>query len=334
MKNKIKSAIVFLFVSSCLLSFHANAQVDAHFSQYYAYPLWLNPGLTGVMDGDYRLTVNYKRQWAAITSPFTTEAVSFDTYPYKHMGIGGTILNQSAGDGGYNYLNAVASAAYRAILDARGMNILSIGLQAGIINRRFNPNKLQFGSQYSPILGFNPAAPSGENFGKTSATAFDANFGMVYFNGDPNTRLNPFGGVSVYHLTRPQDPFLTGGNSRLPMRLDVHGGVRIKLDEKLDLTPQAIYIRQGNAHETAAGVYAQYLLQNFSDLLFGATYRVQDALIPFVGFHINDFTFGLSYDINVSQLRTASEGRGGLELSLSYIRHKKIQDPRFICPRL
>ena len=27
------------------------AQADPHFSQFYAYPFWLNPGLTGVMDG-------------------------------------------------------------------------------------------------------------------------------------------------------------------------------------------------------------------------------------------------------------------------------------------
>jgi type IX secretion system PorP/SprF family membrane protein len=335
MKRKTIFSLSFLLlIGCCLIPGKSNAQVDAHFSQYYAYPLWLNPGLTGVMDGDYRITANYKRQWASITSPFSTEALSFDTYPYKHLGLGATVLNQSAGDGGYNYLNAMVSAAYRAILDEKGVNILSIGLQAGVINRRFNPNKLQFGSQYDPILGFNPATPSGENFDKTSSTAFDANFGIVYFNGDPNTRLNPFGGVSLYHLSRPEDPFLGTSNKRLPMRLNIHGGVRIKLNEQFNLTPQGLYIRQGNAHEVAVGAYLQYLLPSYSDFLFGATYRLDDAVIPFIGFHLGDYTFGLSYDINVSQLRAASEGRGGIELSVSYIRHKKVRDPRFICPRL
>ena len=335
MKRKSIFCLLCLSLFVCLFcSPRADAQVDAHFSQYYAYPLWLNPGLTGVMDGDYRITANYKRQWAAVTSPFTTEALSFDTYPYKHLGLGATILNQSAGDGGYNYINGMFSAAYRAILDEKGINVLSIGLQAGVMNRRFNPNKLAFGSQYSPILGYNPATPSGEDFDKTSATAFDANFGIVYFNGNPNTRMNPFGGVSVYHLSRPQDPFLTTGSRRLPMRMNVHGGVRIKLNEQFNLTPQAIYIRQGNAHELTMGAYLQYLLPDYSDFLFGATFRANDAVIPFVGFHLGDYTFGLSYDVNVSELKSASQGRGGIELSLSYIRHKKMHDPRFICPRL
>lgn len=335
MKRKTIFLLPIALIMACGI-FHRNAsaQVDAHFSQYYAYPLWLNPGLTGVMDGDYRITANYKRQWAQITSPFSTEALSFDTYPYKHLGLGATVLNQSAGDGGYNYINAMVSAAYRAILDSKGMHVLSIGLQAGIINRRFNPNKLQFGSQYNPILGYDPTIPSGESFDKTTSTAFDANFGVVYFNGNPNTRLNPFGGVSLYHLSRPEDPFLGKSNNRLPLRLNVHGGVRIKLSEQFNLTPQALYINQGNAHETVAGAYLQYLLPNYSDFLFGATYRFNDAVIPFIGFHLGDYTFGLSYDVNVSKLRAASEGKGGIELSLSYIRHKRVRDPRFICPRL
>ena len=32
---------------------NAAAQVDPHFSQYYVYPSWLNPALTGAFDGRY-----------------------------------------------------------------------------------------------------------------------------------------------------------------------------------------------------------------------------------------------------------------------------------------
>ena len=40
------------------------AQIDPHFSQYYAYPLWLNPALTGVINGDSRVNANYKNQYS------------------------------------------------------------------------------------------------------------------------------------------------------------------------------------------------------------------------------------------------------------------------------
>jgi len=35
---------------------------------------------------------------------------------------------------------------------------------------------------------------------------------------------------------------------------------------------------------------------------------------------MNPFTFAVSYDVNVSALKTVSQARGGFELSLSYQR--------------
>lgn len=342
MNNKFLLTIFLTIVASCGLTVHkAIGQVDPHFSQYYAYPLWLNPSLTGVMDGDYRISANYKRQWASITNPFSTAALSFDTHParfdghpFHHMGFGGTIINQSAGDGGYNYLNVLFSASFHTILDYRQMNILSVGIQGGLINRRFDPNKIQFGSQWNPVTGFDPGAASGEHFDKTSSLAVDANVGIFYYNRNPDTRFNLYGGASLYHLSRPYDPFLGNSKERLPMRLNLHAGVNIKLSSEFNLTPQFIYILQGNAYETVASIYGQYRLPQNTDLLLGANYRVDDAIIPFVGCRFGDFTLGMSYDVNISHLKIASLSRGGMEISLSYIRHKKIKDPRFICPRL
>ncbi len=342
MKKRLLTTLTFslLFVLCGLNSRKATAQVDPHFSQYYAYPLWLNPGLTGVMDGDFRLTANYKRQWATITDPYQTEALSFDTYPTKNIAFGGTILNQSAGDGGWNYLNVLGSAAYHAILDRRKMNVISIGVEAGIINRHFDRSKLKFGEQWNPVTGYDPGAPSFEHFDQTSSTDLDVNVGIVYFNRNPNQHVNPFAGVSLYHLTTPEDPFYTQSDGELPMRLNIHGGVRIRTGSRFNLTPQLIYLHQGEdygsgrAHELVGSVYAQYMLTNNADVLFGATYRVKDAILPFVGFHLGDFTLGLSYDVNTSGLDVASLSQGGLELSLSFVKHKKIVDPQFICPRM
>lgn len=332
-----KHFFLFVIVSFLLAgSFKAQAQVDAHFSQYYAYPMWLNPALTGVIDGEYRAQVNYKRQWASITSPFNTIGASLDVYPHegRGLGMGITVLNQAAGDGGYNYTDALLSASFRIPLDVKQFNQISIGAQGGIINRHINPNKFQFGSQYNPILGFDPAASSGESFGKTSATSIDANVGILYFNGNPYARLNPFFGAAICHLSRPHDPFIGKEDQKLPMRYDLHGGLRIKMSDNLRITPNALFIGQGNADEVAAGAYAQYSLEGYNELLLGATYRLNDAIIPYVGFSLSSFTLGLSYDVNVSSLNQASNGRGGIEISLSYISHKKVQDPRFICPRL
>src|SRR5699024_189378 len=106
---------------------------------------------------------------------------------------------------------------------------------------------------------------------------------------------HPFVGVSVYHLTRPHDYFYKNSDERVPMRFDVHGGVRVELNDKWNVIPQALFLQQGVSREIIGSVYMDYIMSDYSDFIFGLTYRHKDAVIPFVGWHINGFTLGLSY---------------------------------------
>jgi hypothetical protein len=58
--------------------------------------------------------------------------------------------------------------------------------------------------------------------------------------------------------------------------------------------------------------------------------NLTDAIIPYLGLDVGSFTIGLSYDVNVSTLKTASEGQGGFEISIIYI--KKPSDGRKTIP--
>jgi hypothetical protein len=68
----------------------------------------------------------------------------------------------------------------------------------------------------------------------------------------------------------------------------------------------------------------------------GGFLRWKDAFIPVVKVDMRSLSVALSYDVNVSQLKTASQGRGGFELSLSYIgflhRNDAARD-EVMCPR-
>lgn len=50
----------------------------------------------------------------------------------------------------------------------------------------------------------------------------------------------------------------------------------------------------------------------------GGFLRWNDAFIPVVKMDLKPLTFAVSYDVNISTLKTASQSRGGFELSLSY----------------
>lgn len=326
-----------LLIVACLAGTVVRAQVDPHFSQYYVYPAWLNPALTGAFDGDYRISGIYRSQWGNISSPFSTPALAADFTTNKNSNFGVSVLNQTAGDGGYNYLTAHASYAYTGVrFGAQEYQRIVMGMQIGIIQRKFNPSKLTFGDQWNPITGYNPGATSAEVLTRTSATSFDANAGILYYDAEPGKKVNLFGGFAVAHLTRPDDQFSASGNARLPMRLTFHGGARITLSDMLSLTPNILYLKQGTAQEKMAGAYARLIAAPGTDLMLGANYRFKDALSPFVGFAHQNLVLGVSYDVNTSELGKMAHGSNSFEISLSFIGRKSVKTPEveFVCPRL
>jgi type IX secretion system PorP/SprF family membrane protein len=331
MKNLIK--IIALGAFLILGNLHATAQIDPHFSQYYANPLWLNPALTGVTDGEYRVSLNAKQQWGSVSNAFLTGGASFDLAPVKNLALGAMVLNQNAGDISYNHLSALVSGAYRVHFGKVGLNMLNFGLQAGIINKSFDPSKVTLGSQYNPITGYDPGLGINESFSSSNTLVPDVNAGFMYFDGNPDQKVNVFGGAMAGHLTRPVDKFL-GNSVRMPIRYAAHGGARVKISEALDITPNALYMTQGNAREIAAGAYAQFMLNQETDLMFGTNYRIDDAAIAFFGLHIKNMVFGLSYDFNTSDLNRATRSQGGLEISISFTGRKGLLGPNFFCPRL
>jgi type IX secretion system PorP/SprF family membrane protein len=326
-----------LLLIAAFLGANAKAQVDPHFSQYYVYPAWLNPALTGAFDGDYRISGIYRSQWGNISSPFTTPGLAVDFTTNKNSSFGASVLNQTAGDGGYNYLTAYGSYAYSGVrFGPQEYQRIVMGMQIGFIQRRFNRSKLTFGDQWNPITGYNPGATSAEAFGKTSSTSFDAAAGILYYDAQPGKKMNAFGGFSVTHLSRPDDQFSESGNARLPMRYTLHGGVRITLSDVLSLTPNILYLKQGKAQEKMLGAYARLIAAPGTDVMLGANYRFKDALSPFVGFAHKNLVLGVSYDVNTSDLGKLAHGSNSFEISLSFIGRRSVKTPEveFVCPRL
>lgn len=318
----------------CAAVIKLHAQVDPHFSQYYAYPLWLNPALTGIMDGDARITGNFKDQWPTVDKGYRTGALSADFRTSDKVSIGFNIINQAAGTAGYNYFAAYGSFGYGISISPDGYRKLHFGLQAGVINRGFNPNSLQFDNQYGPITGFDPTTPDFENFSATGATVFDASAGVFYYDEDPAKIASLFGGVSIAHLNGAKDPFASEGiNSKLPVRYTLHGGVRIKATDFFDVTPHAIYIKQQKNQIRALGVYSELKVQDNQGLILGGMYRVNDAFVADAGYHFSNVVIGVSYDFNSSAFSGAISGQGGIELSVSYVFRRHIANPAQVCPR-
>jgi type IX secretion system PorP/SprF family membrane protein len=310
---------------------------DFHLSQYDAPPLFLNPAMTGMFDGQYRIHAHYRTQWKAFTTkPYTTTGISFDM-PYRKFGVGLQIMNGHAGAGDYNAFSALASIGYDVVLDSKKNHHLALGIQGGILQKSVDLNKLTFGAQYTPVNGgsIDPNLPNGEPLSNPHFLIHDINAGFLYYFSKADARLNPFIGFSAFHLTQPKETFGNNDN-KLPMRFYIHGGTKININEKIQLLPKFIYMKQINDHELTATLLLNYFLQDSETyLIFGGTYRTKDAGIIELGLKKGNYTVRVSYDVNTSQLKQVSNHRGGLELSLTYIPQKsKKPNPISNCPRL
>ncbi|MCD0490090.1 PorP/SprF family type IX secretion system membrane protein [Pedobacter sp. MC2016-14] len=312
--KKITITILLAYVSICKLS----AQIDPHFSQYYANPLWLNPALTGVVDGDIRLSCNVKNQWGRVGTGYQTQGLAVDYRPTNQIGLGFTALSQGAGTAGYKYLAAYSSFSYAVAL-SNEFEWLNFGLQAGLINRSVDLSKFQTDSQYDPSFGYNPGLPINESLLSENATIFDAGIGVFYRNDNPYKKANYFIGASAAHLSRPNDPFATDvQNYRLPVRLNFHGGVKLTMSKNLGLTPHFIYIRQNKNEIAAVGSYSEIRVENDDTLILGIMYRLDDAILANIGYRVGRLGICASYDFNTSAFNNATRGHGGLEFAFSY----------------
>lgn len=325
MKNKRINRYGWL--AACLImitAFKAVAQTDPHFTQNYTYPMYINPALAGSADGDYRATAIFRSQWGSLSSPYRTIGASFDARTNKNAGLGINVLNQSAGDGGFNYLTLSGSYAYNGVKFGKDFNQrIVMALQGGIISRRVDRSKFKWGEQWNPITGYQESNPTTQTFDKTSSIVPDIGAGVLYFDASPEKKSNLFAGFSVYHLNRPKDPIVTNHNTdlnRIPIRYSLHGGVSFNLSDQTRLIPHVLYMRQGTAWEAMAGFYAQVNVNEQTDFMLGGYYRINDAIAPYVGIDYKNFVIGMSYDANASKLRTMTKNVNSFELTLSYIK--------------
>jgi type IX secretion system PorP/SprF family membrane protein len=317
---------------------------DPNFSQFFASPLTLNPAFTGKFEGKYRVAANYRDQWPAFKNVFVTNTASIDFQILRskipeidRFGIGIMGLMDRTASGALRTNSGSLSLAYHKGLDEDGYHQIGVGFMATYTSRNLDVSKVKFEDQLDSRSG-QFILPSLDVFnGATiNASYFDLQAGILY-NGSSNDKNNFYLGVSMYHINRPKESFKPGGFYILSSRVTFQGGIAIPVGEKAMLHTSAMHSVQAKATNTVLGAAVSKMANddetNPTNIYAGAWFRFGDALIPYVGLEFNNLRIGASYDVNISSLSTASQRRGGFELSLIYINRppdaKGINCPRF-----
>ena len=320
---------VILIVSLLIVAIFANAQ-DPNFSQFFSSPLNVNPALTARINSDWRLISNFRDQWIGPASPYATGTISYDTkilqnkIPNVHdekniLGIGGMLMYDYAMDGIMKSTYGSANLSYNIVLsDGPVVHRLGAGFGATYGRRTVDFSRLTWEEQWVGYSGFDKNLPTGESALTNMKPFFSVSSGLVYSMTSEKSNFDL--GIAGFHLNTPKQTFLEDQNQRLAMRKVVHANFETFLNNTLVLNTNAIYQFQQQAKYYSFGAGLGYYLPQDPDVILnaGMWYWSNNAVIPYVGFAYKDFQFGLSYDVTVSRLATASVKPKTFELSLIY----------------
>lgn len=293
----------------------AHAQ-DPQFSQFYAAPMYLNPGFTGITYSQ-RVTFNSRVQWPNLPQAYSTSMASYDIFvPHIKSGFGVMMMHDKIGTGGLSSINAGLLYSYK--IRASDDWVFSPGIYFGYGSTKIDKDKLLFGDGLGDIKTQETilASLSNEQY-------FDFGSGLVIYN------KNLWLGVAAYHMNEPNQS-LSDNTNQLATKYHIHGGMRLELKNGLRtstrvtyLTPSFVYRKQGTFQQFDVGLH-----YHVDPVIIGFWYRgipflkgfadrpIQDALVFILGLQFKNFQFGYSYDFTISDLATTVAGSH--EISLAY----------------
>jgi type IX secretion system PorP/SprF family membrane protein len=341
MKKQIKKHTRFFLLAGLLFTQSLLMGQDIHFSQFFETPLLRNPALAGIFNGDIRLQLVYRDQWRSVTDGYKTGSLNGE---YKlpigkaddFITLGGQVLFDRAGTTALTQTSILPVINYHKSLSTDQNRYLSLGFMGGVVNRNFDRSKITTDNTYTG--GFD-----GETTVLPHYTYLDGSVGLSFnsnLSQDPED--NFYIGVAYHHFTKPKNTFFRDPSVQLNPKWVASAGFRFGVTEYSYITIQADHSMQDNYQETIGGALYGIKIGTQVDnpvyvLHGGAFLRWNDALIPVIKVDYSSFSFAFSYDVNISKLKPASLGRGGFELSLSYIgffpdRHNTSLDA-VRCPR-
>ncbi len=351
---KLFTQTIFCFLF-CLIVLPELAAQDPRFSQYYASPWNLNPAMTGVFNGRWRMTANYRDQWNSILSPvpFRTYSAAFETRfnvandDYAAFGIGA--MHDEAGTARYSQNKVQLGGAFLKQLSGgynQSEHYLSAGAQVGFGQNSLDWGRLWFSRQFDSVTERpDPNAINGEATMNGQTNLYlDFNAGLLWYTvfGDNNDGFFYAGGA-LHHLNKPKISLLDDDGETLYTRYAGHAGGQFPVTENFALLPGVQVMKQGPAMETDLGLNLRYSNNDVDELAmrFGAWARVgnkldkgfqMDAVTVVAMLEMNRWMLGLSYDITVSGLTQANNSRGAFEVSLTYF-HPETRRSRVTCPK-
>lgn len=315
--------LILIIIST--LTFSNLKSQDLHYSQFYNAHVNINPGLTGIFNGDVRMAANYRNQWSILPIPYSTVTGAYDMKLYRKQktdfyGAGLVFNYDQAGDSKLSLATLGLNGSYSIPVQKTGF--LTFGAQLGFSRRAFSLDDLTFDEQWDGVQ-FVANKSVTEAFDRKSLFIPDLSTGINY-RWQKSSRSKADFGIAAFHINNPRNPFYSDDKAvKLPIRFAINTLMQYQVSGSVDLLIHGIAQFQRPYKEIVVGLGPKFYLnqkrgKNFAIGLFGM-YRFKDAIAPALQLYINELQFGISYDVNTSPFKVASNKKGGPEFSLTYI---------------
>lgn len=323
---------------------------DVQFSQFYASPLYLNPGFVGASN-DIRTSLHYRIQWVGTNANYQTALYSFDMPLLKNnIAIGGYLLQDDITQKNgslQSRTSFIVNGGYHLKINRDWM--LSFGLQFGFEQTSLGFDRLIFDDQINSngiIEG-----PTQEKLLNEKIINPDISSGLLFYGN------KMWLGISIFHMTQPSTSRIQDSENKLFYRLSGQFGYKIPLTYKWhNIVPNfddkylniiIHYQKQGTKDQLSTG-----LSLNYSPIIVGVWYRGilfqengkhklynHDAIVIMTGVKFKMLTFSYSFDLPIGGL-SLSEGTSHefmLKYNFNHIskykkKKKKVIYPTNKCP--
>lgn len=316
---------------------------DLNQSNTRYFPLYLNPAFTGNFYGNVRVGGTYRDQGSQLLGEgyktinlYIDAPISISIRNNDWLGIGLQVYNDRAGSVQMETQGVILNGSYHLAFDNKYKNVLSFGIQYGILQRKINSERLNLASDH-----INPGVPLSDRKQLISYKSKfnDINIGIVY-KSKLNKKSEILLGFSVYHLTKPTYKGIKNSNF-INRRITLHSNMLYTISKRIIIKPQLTISLSKNGYNIMPQFKTFFKLKkdkiNNNMVYFGLGYRLNDAIQIISGMKYKNYDFGISYDITISSAAMYNNHYSGIEFGIYKILQipkKRKVVPVLICPYL
>jgi len=322
-----------VYISSifCFIFIQVNAQ-EIILSQPFAAAQFLTPASVGNGVFDQRIQSNYRSQSIAGNNIARTIVVGWDRKYNRnaqdqsnYLGIGGQIISEQLMNGLLNTNFITFNTAYHLFIDGDDYSNLAIGLGVTYAQSNLDQSKLMFGDMYDPS-GNLTGNPTGELF-LSNPSRLSGNTGLLYTRHSTNTFLQL--SANGFFFAKP-DVTNSPYNEAPGMRSTLFLNVEKYFSENYTYLIHGAFSNRNKESSYVAGASVSLPILSKYDhdrrLYLGCFYRMNNAYIPSLNIMMDDYIFGVSYDIYNNDLTGAGLRSNSFEITFSKSFGKRKQE--------